>query len=162
VFQFPTHLSPTEVFRPVRAMRVFRPAPRLKPTRSAADHLPTEGWGTRSFPSEEPTGQGAAASSGRLSSLVGIDGPAFRPWRSSRLGRSSGRGLGRRRTNERMRSRCHMPPADRLAPGGGSAIAAVEPPFVLALEVAGPGTPAAQVRRPLRRRSRGEGWPQCP
>jgi len=23
-----------------------------------------------------------------------------------------------------------MPPADRLAPGGGSAVAAVEPPFV--------------------------------
>jgi hypothetical protein len=46
---------------------------------------------------------------------------------------SQGGAWGRRRTNERMRSRRHMPPADRQAPRGGSANAAAEPPLLSAL-----------------------------
>jgi hypothetical protein len=75
-------------------------------------------------------------------------GPAFRRKRSIRFGSKSGRGLGRRR--ERMRSRRHMPPADRLASGGGSADAVVEPPFAR-------GSGAV---RPLRRRRAAPKAPQ--
>jgi hypothetical protein len=88
-------------------------------------------------------------------------GLAFRPWRSRGFGSRSARGLGRRRTNERTRSRCHMPPADRLALGGGSACGS-RASIRIRRDVTGPGTPAAQARRPLRRRSRGEDWPQMP
>jgi hypothetical protein len=67
---------------------------------ASGGHRPTlAGSAASAIGSQEPSGPGSA----------------FRLWCSIRFGSKSGRGLGRRRTNERMRSRCHMPPADRLA-----------------------------------------------
>jgi hypothetical protein len=58
VFQFPTHLSPTEVFRRVRAVRVFRPTPRLKSARSAADHFQQRDGGRDPSPRKSRPGRG--------------------------------------------------------------------------------------------------------
>ena len=107
--------------------RVFRaPAPFSSATKSGRNAAVYDGWApkwrnwqTRRTQNPVPSGE-CGFDSHLRHSRTGHSAGGRSVWSVARYGWS----LGRRRTNERDRFRCHMPPADRLAPRVGLGVAA--------------------------------------